>query len=104
MNVRAFVVSVTLVPRAPAKATWQVYLSRLMYRLPPRRVPLQATPKPVPVPPAAPAAAPAGPAVSADRERLSATLAQYDLVERQVAGDGNCQVGRDTERRRGKLC
>ncbi|EFJ43151.1 hypothetical protein VOLCADRAFT_96682 [Volvox carteri f. nagariensis] len=35
---------------------------------------------------------PPEPVVSADRQRLLATLRQYDLVEREVAGDGNCQA------------
>ncbi|GLI64673.1 hypothetical protein VaNZ11_008025 [Volvox africanus] len=36
-------------------------------------------------------ALPPEPVVSADRQRLLATLRQYDLLEREVAGDGNCQ-------------
>ncbi|KAG2492762.1 hypothetical protein HYH03_008927 [Edaphochlamys debaryana] len=34
---------------------------------------------------------PTEPVVSADRQRLLQTLKVYDLAERQVAGDGNCQ-------------
>ncbi|GLC45796.1 hypothetical protein PLESTB_001155200 [Pleodorina starrii] len=34
---------------------------------------------------------PSEPVVSADRQRLLTTLRQYDLVEREVQGDGNCQ-------------
>ncbi|PNH07471.1 hypothetical protein TSOC_006075 [Tetrabaena socialis] len=40
----------------------------------------------------APALALWEPVVSADRQRLLATLKLYDLTEKQVAGDGNCQV------------
>ncbi|GIL49542.1 hypothetical protein Vafri_5896 [Volvox africanus] len=36
-------------------------------------------------------ALPPEPVVSADRQRLLTTLRQYDLLEREVAGDGNCQ-------------
>ncbi|GIL73570.1 hypothetical protein Vretimale_5178 [Volvox reticuliferus] len=36
-------------------------------------------------------ALPPEPVVSADRQRLLTTLRQYDLVEKEVAGDGNCQ-------------
>ncbi len=46
----------------------------------------------MPVPPIAPAAAPAGPA-----DRLSANLTQCNLSEKQMAGDGNSQVGRQRE-------
>lgn len=35
---------------------------------------------------------PPEPVVSADRRRLQDTLRLYELTERQVAGDGNCQV------------
>ncbi|KXZ53403.1 hypothetical protein GPECTOR_7g1299 [Gonium pectorale] len=34
---------------------------------------------------------PPEPAVSEDRQRLLGTLGLYELVEKQVAGDGNCQ-------------
>ncbi|KAG2433740.1 hypothetical protein HXX76_008103 [Chlamydomonas incerta] len=40
---------------------------------------------------AAAAAPPPEPVVSADRRRLQDTLRLYELTERQVAGDGNCQ-------------
>lgn len=39
---------------------------------------------------------PAQPVVHEDRSRLLLRLDQYDLIEREVKGDGACQVGHHT--------
>ncbi|GFR49572.1 hypothetical protein Agub_g11619 [Astrephomene gubernaculifera] len=59
-------------------------LSRTLSRAPSQQVSPHVLPAPLLLPPEPPV-------VSADRRRLAATLALYDLVELQVAGDGNCQ-------------